>query len=68
MCLDGGKVVELGSYDELVRKDGGVFKDLVEHQLFEWTIFPLVSAVYIDRGIGCYILSFPSRPRVGCSP
>ena len=35
VCLDGGKVVELGSYDELVRKDGGVFKRLVEHQLFE---------------------------------
>jgi len=31
-CLDGGRIAELGTYDDLLSRENGVFKRLMEHQ------------------------------------
>ncbi|OZJ02155.1 hypothetical protein BZG36_04638 [Bifiguratus adelaidae] len=34
-CLDQGRVAEMGTYEELMKKEEGVFKKLMEHQRVE---------------------------------
>ena len=36
VCLEGGTVAEVGPYAELLKKENGVFKKLVENQLITW--------------------------------
>jgi ABC-type transport system involved in cytochrome bd biosynthesis fused ATPase/permease subunit len=34
-CLDGGRVAEIGTYDDLLSRENGVFKRLMEHQTMD---------------------------------
>ncbi|RUS20628.1 P-loop containing nucleoside triphosphate hydrolase protein [Endogone sp. FLAS-F59071] len=40
-CIENGRVAEIGPYDELIRRENGVFKRLVEHQLLGGDVVPV---------------------------
>lgn len=40
-CIENGRVAEIGPYDELIHRENGVFKRLVEHQLLGGDMVPV---------------------------
>lgn len=37
VVLDSGRIAEQGRYEDLIAREGGVFKNLVKNQTFEFT-------------------------------
>lgn len=46
-CLDGGRIAELGTYEDLLSRENGVFKKLMEHQTMDRA--PTIKAASASR-------------------